>query len=94
MNRLINESKQEVVSVGSEGSHIRNLTEYNLTMKKLIVKLNTRWSVGGLGRHCEHYELEWICEDSGVLKDKWTSLINTAYYYFIGGVSPINVNEI
>ena len=82
MNKLLNSDGDIIISVGSDSSHIRNKEEYDKTIKRLICRIRTVWSRGGLDRHCNYSDLEEIMECDDIPKDKWSSLTNTAYYYF------------
>ncbi len=82
MNKVTNQDGDTVIAVGGEKSHIRNADVYNKTVLRLICRIRTVWSRGGIDRHCEYADLEEILRDDDIPKDKWQALVNTAYYYF------------
>ena len=83
MNKIRNQTGGFIISVGEEDSHIRNKEVYYITIKKLINHINNNWLQGGLNRHTPYIELEYICEDDNIPKDKINGLINSANYYSI-----------
>lgn len=82
MNKTINQDGEKIICVGQEGSHIRNKEVYNKTIARLICRIRTVWSRGGVDRHCEPQDLWDIMETDDIPKDKWKSLYDSAYYYF------------
>ena len=82
MNKTINQDGEIIICVGQEGSHIRNKEVYNKTMARLLCRIRTVWSYGGVDRHCDPQDLWDIMEADDIPKDKWKSLYNSAYYYF------------
>ena len=82
MKKILNQDNKLIIAIGKDGSHIRNKKQFNKTMDRLICKIWTVWCRGGLERHCDYQELEEILECDNIQKDKWKSLINSAYFYF------------
>ena len=82
MNKTVNQDGEIIICVGQEGSHIRNKEVYNKTMARLLCRIRTVWSYGGVDRHCDPQDLWDIMEADDIPKDKWKSLYNSAYYYF------------
>ena len=82
MNKTANQDGEIIICSGEEGSHIRNKEVYNKTMARLLCRIRTVWSYGGVDRHCDPQDLWDIMEDYDIPKDKWKSLYNSAYYYF------------
>ena len=82
MNIVINQDYELIISTGTEGSHIRNAQQFNITMAKLIDKIKDTWSLGGIYRHCDYSDLEYIMKQDNIPKEKHSSLVNTAYFYF------------
>ena len=60
----------------------RNKEVYNKTMARLLCRIRSVWSYGGVDRHCDPQDLWDIMEADDIPKDKWKSLYNSAYYYF------------
>jgi hypothetical protein len=82
MNKTINQDGEIIICSGQEGSHIRNKEVYNKTMARLLCRIRSVWSYGGVDRHCDPQDLWDIMEADDIPKDKWKSLYNSAYYYF------------
>ena len=82
MNKTVNQDGEIIICVGQEGSHIRNKEVYNKTMARLLCRIRSVWSYGGVDRHCDPQDLWDIMEADDIPKDKWKSLYNSAYYYF------------
>jgi hypothetical protein len=82
MNKIFNQGNELIFASGQDSSHIRNKEQFNKTMDRLICRIWTVWCRGGLERHCEHQDLEEILECDDIPKEKWKSLIKSAYYYF------------
>ena len=80
MNKIKNQSGEVIVSVGSEGSHIRNKEVYNLTYKKLN---NYLWDTEY--NRCKPFysDMENICDDDNIPTEITSSLISTANFYFL-----------
>lgn len=82
-NKIINQSGKEVFAVGQDGSHARNLVEFDVTIPKLIDRLFFYWcndvKSNQLYRLSELYS---IMEEDAVPKEKWNQLYQSAYYYF------------
>lgn len=81
-NKIITQSGKEVFAVGQDGSHARNLVQFDITLPKLIDKLFRNWSRGGLDRHTEPHELYAIMYADEVKLEDYNSLYQSAYYYF------------
>ena len=82
MNKIRNQDGVFVFAEGQEGSHIRNKTVYNLTVNKLIDRIEYVWCRGGLDRHCDYSDLDEIMEFDNIPYNIRKGLVRTAYYYF------------
>jgi hypothetical protein len=63
MNKTVNQDGEIIICVGQEGSHIRNKEVYNKTMARLLCRIRTVWSYGGVDRHCDPQDL-WDIMDN------------------------------
>lgn len=81
-NKIINQSGTEVWAVGQDGSHARNLVEFDITLPKLVDILFKNWRVGSTNTHSSFNELNRIMINDKVPKCKRNLLYHSAVYYF------------
>lgn len=81
-NKILNQDGQEIFAIGEQGSHVRNRTQYNKTLWRLVRKIDSNWMHEGLARHTDRKTLEFMCEDDNVPKQEAYNLIQSAYFYW------------
>jgi len=85
MNKVENQTGEQIIAIGAEGSHIRNETVFNLTMPKLIQRIRNSNAWSDIKDTTLYRDLEWQCEDDNLPKEQWSNLINSAFYLIENG---------
>lgn len=85
MIKVKNQTGEQIIAIGAEGSHIRNKTVFNLTMPKLIQRIRNSNAWSDIKDTTLYRDLEWKCEDDNIPKEQWRGLINSAFYYIENG---------
>lgn len=86
MNHIVNQSNIRIISLGSEDSHIRNKTEFNITLPKLIQRINNSKAWSDITDTSIDNDLRDICEDDKIPLNKISKLVKTAYFYYISNI--------
>lgn len=81
MNHTINESNERIIAIGNEGSHMRNKCEFNLTLPKLIQRINNSNAWSNIIDSNITNDLTNICQDGNIPLNKRNDLIKSAYFY-------------
>lgn len=74
MNKTVNQNGDVIIAVGQKGSPIRCKEEYNVTLPKLVDKLNKGTIIFN--------ELRNICAEDNVPQEDVLFLIRAAQFYF------------
>lgn len=94
MNKITNQSNEEIVAEGAPTSMIRMKTMYNVTFKKLIDKQWADWNNSGIYRHVDWRDLYGIIEFDNILIEDRQMLYLSAIHYFSKEVDNIKENEL
>ena len=82
MNKILNQSNEEIVAEGAPTSMIRMKTKYNLTFKKLIDKQWGDWCNSGIYRHVDWRDLYEIIELDNIPVEDRQMLYLASIHYF------------
>ena len=82
MNKILNQSNEEIVAEGDPTSMIRMKTRYNITFKKLMDKQWNTWVSGGIYRHVDWRDLYEIIElDNIPIEDRQMLYLSSIHYF-------------
>lgn len=81
MNKIINQLGEQILACGDENSHIRNKDVYCKTIPALIQRIRNSNAWSSVLDVDLNRDLRDICAEDNIPKEKWSALINTAWYY-------------
>ena len=82
MNKILNQSNEEIVAEGDPTSMIRMKTRYNITFKKLMDKQWNTWVSGGIYSHVDWRDLYAIIElDNIPIEDRQMLYLSSIHYF-------------
>lgn len=94
MNHIVNQSGETIIAIGSEGSHIRNKTKFNITFPKVLEKLSEQWEQRSSDSGwISYFDLQEICIIDGLSIQEYNALIRTALFYLNNGEQLSNSTQ-
>jgi len=83
MNKITTQSGKVIDAIGSDNSHVRTRSKFDITYEKVFTRILNDDSNHGYLRHSNLNDLDAICEDTGITnwKDR-QMIIEAAYFYF------------